>query len=208
MVKLYVEGGGAGELGKRCRGGFRSFLEKAGLKGKMPRIVACGSRQEAYDDYSHALKGGESAVLLVDSEEPVNAERRPGSPAEWRPWQHLKQRDGWDKPSAASDTDCHLMVQVMESWLLADPQTLKDRFDQEFQHDKLPALGRGRSLEDIAKDDIMEGLKKATQNCAAGPYAKGKLSFELLGKIDPDKVTKQSLWAKRFIDTLKDKMDA
>ena len=45
---LYVEGGGNGKaLRVECRKGFAQFLAKAGLKGRMPRIRASGSRQDA-----------------------------------------------------------------------------------------------------------------------------------------------------------------
>ena len=49
-VRLYVEGGGdSKKLRVQCRRGFRKFVEKAGLKGRMPRIVACGGRQAEVD---------------------------------------------------------------------------------------------------------------------------------------------------------------
>ena len=52
MVKLYVEGGGDSRaINVKCRKGFSDFLEKSGLKGKMPRVVASGSRQNAKRDY-------------------------------------------------------------------------------------------------------------------------------------------------------------
>lgn len=59
-MKIYVEGGGdSKELKTRCRRGFSNFFEKAGLKGRMPRVVACGSlvlavRAQAY----HVLAKG------------------------------------------------------------------------------------------------------------------------------------------------------
>ena len=207
MVKLFVEGGGPGKMQKsNFRQGLGKFLKEAGLRGKMPQITPSGSRQEAYGAYCHELAGGKPAVLLVDSEGPVSESHRAGAFAEWRPWQHLMQHDNWKKPPTASDADCHLMVQCTESWFLADPQALKVRFGQGFQQNQLP---KGRSLEDIPKRDVLRGLQEATRKCeTAGQYDKGKHSFELLGRIDPAKVTEQSPWAKRFIDMLKAKMGA
>lgn len=73
-VKLFVEGGGVSKsLRTECRAAFSSFLQKSGLSGFMPRIVASGSRNEAYSDYCTALKNGENAVLLIDSETEVIA---------------------------------------------------------------------------------------------------------------------------------------
>ena len=47
-VKLYVAGSGdAKPLKTACRKGFSEFLKKVGLTGRMPRIVACGSRENA-----------------------------------------------------------------------------------------------------------------------------------------------------------------
>lgn len=210
MVKLYVEGGGdAKSLQIECRRGFREFLEKAGLKGKMPGITACGGRRQAYDDYCTALKSGEAAALLVDSEASVAAEHQQpkDQSAHWRPWQHLKARDGWDKPAKALDSDCHLMVQVMESWFLADRETLKAFFGQGFRESALPATSR--LIEDVAKDDVYDALKQATCDCKTkAEYGKGEHSFKLLAKTDPAKVMAASPWARRFVEELKQKMGA
>ena len=117
-VKIYVEGGGDNRnQQKKCREGFRRFFCKAGLKGKMPSIVACGGRSNAFRDFEIAIKkakAGEFVVLLVDSEEAVNSVSNP--------WKHLKERkgDGWKKPEKADDESVHLMVQCMEAWFLAD----------------------------------------------------------------------------------------
>ena len=138
-MKLYVEGGGdAASLKSACREGFANFLEKAGFKGKMPRIIACGSRRNAYESFCTALKNGDKALLLVDSEEPISADLQRGDSSladirkQWAPWQHLAKRKGdeWEKPHDASDAQCHLMVQCMEAWLLADRETLKSFFAQ------------------------------------------------------------------------------
>lgn len=210
-VKLYVEGGGdAKSLQIECRHGFRAFLEKAGLKGKMPGIVACGGRRQAYEDYCTALKDGKLAALLVDSEAPVAAEHQQpqNQPAQWQPWQHLKARpgDGWDRPAGAQDADCHLMVQVMESWFLADRETLKEFFGQGFQESALPAASH--PIELLPKDELYRALKQATQHCKTkAEYSKGEHSFKLLAKIDSAKVMAASPWARRLVDELKKKMD-
>ena len=67
MVELYVEGGGdSAALRTACRQGFTQFITNAGI-GQRPRVVACGSRRDAYDSYCTAVANGEDAVLLVDS---------------------------------------------------------------------------------------------------------------------------------------------
>jgi energy-coupling factor transporter ATP-binding protein EcfA2 len=94
------EGGGdTHTLRTACRRGFSEFLEKTGLKGYMPRIVACGSRNNAYGDSCTAIKNNESAMLLVDSESPVAKDYREKDPSKWDPRRHLtvRQGDGWTK---------------------------------------------------------------------------------------------------------------
>lgn len=209
MVKLYVEGGGdSAALRTACRQGFTQFITNAGI-GQRPRVVACGSRQDAYDSYCTAVANGEDAVLLVDSEAPVAAKYQKGQDSEWQPWQHLKQRpgDGWDKPNGAPDTDCHLMVQCMESWLVADPAELKAFFGQGFLQNQLPATAS--SVEEVAKAQLYSALANATKNCKTkAQYGKGEHSFKLLGKIDPTKVTAACPWASRFVSELMKKMGA
>lgn len=212
-VKLFVEGGGkSNSLHCECRAAFRLFLEKTGLTGHMPRIVACGSRDDAYSDFCTAVINGERAILLVDSEGPVIAP--PGissDPRTWKPWYHLKHRmgqneqpaDNWDMPEGASDTDCHLMVMLMESWFLADVDALKRYYGQGFNENCFPARN---CIEEISKDDIIMSLANATRGTQKGTYDKGRHSFKLLAQIDPDRIVNRSPWAKRFIVLLSEKM--
>ena len=203
MVGLYlfIEGGGdGGRQHTEFRNGFRTFLEKAGLAGRMPRIVASGAREHAYEDFCDALKEGKRALLLVDSEDPVS---------EKSPWAHLKQRPGdlWETPPGAEDDDCHLMVQCMESWFLADRDALAAFFGSDFRAQKLPPAKK--PIEQVSKADVLKKLPEATKHRKTkGSYAKGKHSFDLLAQIDPAKVTKASTWADRFVRTLKTKMGA
>ena len=209
MVKLYVEGGGdAAALKTACREGYTKFITEAGLKNR-PRVVACGSRRDAFDSFCTAIANSEEALLLVDSESAVSSyHQKEDDPAKWQPWSHLKHRqgDGWDKPTGSDDTDCHLMVQMMESWFLADRDTLSYFFGNGFKDNQLPAAQR--AVEGIAKVDVYTALQKATADCKTkAPYGKGEHSFKILSKIDPAKVTEASPWAKRFVEALKQKMD-
>lgn len=207
-MKLYVEGGGNGkDLRSECRRGFRTFLEKAGLKGKMPQIVASGSRRKAYEDFCLEIKHGKAAMLLVDSETPIDPAHQQGEPDNWLPWQHLKANPGdrWHKPRGAKDTDCYLMVQCMESWFLADREALRAFFGQNFNDNALPPSTK--SLESIAKTEALEALKRASRSCLPkGQYDKGSHSFKLLAQIDPAKVTAASPWAKRLVKLFQKQM--
>ena len=206
-MKLYVEGGGdAAALKTACREGFTKFITKAGLS-KRPRIVACGSRQDAYDSFCTAIANKEAAMLLVDSEAPVADAHQLGTPEQWQPWHHLKARKGdeWEKPTGANDTDCHLMVQVMETWFVGNRQILKEFFGQYFVENALPPAAT--RIEMLEKAAVYTGLKNATRAChPKGQYGKGDHSFKLLGLIDPTVVAAASPWAKRFVDLLRQKM--
>ena len=199
-VKVYVEGGGDNRsLRAQCRQHFKKFFCKAGLKGRMPRIVACGGRVKAFEDFRNALKnaGTESfIILLVDSEDGVAA----------GPWAHLKRRDNWHKPAAATDDNAHLMAQCMESWFLADKDKLAAFFGDGFNRGALPTR---LAVEDIPKQDVLNGLKAATRNCGKkGEYHKGRHSFKVLSCLDPEKVTAASPHARRLVETLLAKMKA
>ena len=198
-VKVYVEGGGDGrELRARCRKGFSSFFEAADLAGRMPRVIACGGRQSAYAKFLAALASGnerEFIVLLVDSEGLVVE----GSGA----WLHLMHRDGWEKPGDATDDNAHLMVQCMEAWFLADKDRLAAFFGRGFNRSALPGH---QNIEEVAKADVLSGLKNATRRCQPkGEYGKGRHSFELLSEIDPTKVLAFSLHARRLVEILREK---
>ncbi|PID78127.1 MAG: hypothetical protein CSB21_02180 [Deltaproteobacteria bacterium] len=208
-MKLYVEGGGDSKgLKIACRKGFSEFLKKvASLKGKMPRIVACGSRQNAYKSYCMAIQSGEDALVLVDSEAPVAANcRQDNCPSCWKPWQHLKkcQGDQWEKPYRGRDKDCHLMVQCMEAWFLADRKALQGFFKQGFNENALPS--QEKEIESVDRKNIYKSLSKATKYCKTKTqYDKGKHSFQILACISPDLIAAASPWAKRFLDILKGK---
>ena len=97
-VRIYLEGGGNSKEGKlRCREGFRKLFERCGFIGRMPALVACGSRNEACDDFktAHSKAAANDFIgLVVDSEEPVAAVDKP--------WEHVAQRtgDNWARPAA------------------------------------------------------------------------------------------------------------
>ena len=196
-IKIYVEGGGdASALKRQCRRGFAKLFEKAGLAGRMPAVVACGGRGNAYEDFRIALRHArtdEFPVLLVDSEDAVTA----------APWQHLKSRDNWDRPDGAEDDQVHLMVQCMETWFLADHGQLAKYFGQGFREKALPGNVR---IEEISKKTVFHALASATQDTKTkGRYDKGSHSLKVLALIDPEKVAGVSPHARHLFDTLRKK---
>ena len=179
-AKLFVEGGGdSNELQARCREGFRKLLEKSGkFAGRLPRIIACGSRQGAYDNFkTEHLAGKVSYVaLLVDSEEPVADGEKP--------WEHLKTRDNWDCPEKATDDQVFLMTTCMETWIIADQEGLKRFFERHKPCLLAAGLPSTVNLENQQRHQIQDALVTATKDCT-NAYAKNKRSFEALANADP-----------------------
>ena len=120
-------------------------------------------------------------------------------------WNHLESRDGWDRPPGADEENSHLMVQCMESWFLADKEVLAAFFGGEF---KLNTLSANASIEEISKQDVLQGLKKATRECEKkGEYGKGQHSFEILALLNPERVINASPHAERLIHALRQRAD-
>jgi hypothetical protein len=176
---IYIEGGGTGEQSKevdiRCREGFRKLLEGGGFQGRMPRLVACGGRDGAFDAFTTALttRAVSFVAFWIDSEEPL-ADLEAA-------WDYLQARDHWPRPEGALDEQVLFMTTCMETWFVADRAALAAHFGNELQASALPPLD---NLESRDRHDVQEKLTHATRNCS-NAYAKGKRSFEVLGKLDP-----------------------
>jgi hypothetical protein len=198
VVKVFVEGGSDTEFGRaKCREAFTRLLEKdVRLKGRLPRIVACGPRNKAFDQFRTLVRHDEPrqlGILLVDSEGPVVDSA----------WVHLRKRDTWNKPVGAGEDQAHLMVQCMETWILADPANLAKYFDNGFSRKKLPSTP---NLEQVARHAVFAALKASTRNSKSkGEYQKSRDSFELLGGLNPEKLQAACPSARRFFDVLNKK---
>jgi hypothetical protein len=175
-ARLYIEGGESKEDQIRCREGFRKLLEKAGFSGRLPRLTACGGRNAAFDDFktAHAKrKQGDYIAMLIDSEDPLADIEKT--------WDHLHGRDGWVKPAGARNEQVLFMTTCMETWIVADPAALRANYGNCLQESALPPV---IDLEKRDRHDLHDKLAHASRNCS-NAYAKGKRSFEVLGKVDP-----------------------
>lgn len=201
-VVIYVEGATdrGDDLRTECRQAFAAFFAKTKLGVKLrPRVIPCGGRSNAYDDFCTALSQNKNALLLVDSEASIDPSHQNVDPAKCLPWAHLKVRDAWDKPVDAEEAHCHLMVECMENWLVADWETIASFFGKGFEKKHKPP----GSIENISKPNVYKSLEAATKGCQSkGSYGKGAHSFKLLALIDPQKVLSQSPWAQRLIDEI------
>jgi hypothetical protein len=194
-VRLYVEGGGEGQLlDTLFRQGWTQFFKAAGLAGKMPSVVRGQGRAQTFDLFATAVahpRNGILPLLLVDSEDPV---------AEGRSvWQHLEARDGWKRPTGAAEDQAFLMVQVMETWFLADRDLLRRYFGGSLRETH---LRQWPVLEAVPKPTVFDALAKATAGCQK-QYAKGKVSYELLGRLSPHQVEAACPHAKALLERLR-----
>jgi len=88
---------------------------------------------------------------------------------------------------------------VMETWFLADVETLKNHFGKDFKEKK---LRKTANIEAIAKDDVLNSLKEATQTRNSSGYHKLKDGAKLLEKINPQKVRAAAPHCERLFETI------
>jgi Domain of unknown function (DUF4276) len=191
-ITIYVEGGGKNnpDVRTRCREGFSDYCNKLSPIGRLPQVVVCGSRNEAFKRFNTAvsnIKAGDRCALLVDAEGPV----RPGD----TPDAHLSVQDRWNFASLPRDR-VFLMVQAMEAWFLADRSALVAYYGQGFRPTALP--GDELNVEAIRKDDLVPSLVNASRGTAKGQYHKTRHGFALLARIAPSKVEAGSPHAAAF----------
>ena len=97
-----------------------------------------------------------------------------------------------------SDDQAQLMVTTMETWLVADPNTVIKHFPG-MSNKKLPS---GIDLEGRTKKDVLAALKKATSSSKKGEYKKGRDSFDLLAKLNPVELKSKLPHFSRFVKAL------
>ena len=194
-IRIYVEGGGDCTAGRSSiRQGFGAFLgslrNQARSKGIRWNVIASGTRNSCYDDFCTALRTHPDAfnVLLVDSEGPV---------LDQGPLHYLSQHDGWSVP--ALDEHCHLMAQMMEAWLIADRDTLKNYYGQGFLNSAIP---KNADVEQIDKATLESALDNATRNTQKGKYHRIRHGADLLQRVDPDVVRRKARHCERLFRAL------
>ena len=200
-IVIYMEGGGEKPGGKiELRRGMGSLLgalkDAARSKALRWKLVPCGSRNAAFSAFSNAINSGDDAfvVLLVDAEMPVSD----------RPNQHLALRDKWNLDFADEDA-VHLMVEVMETWIIADADALAIYYGQGFRRNALP---RKENLEDVSKSDIERALNRATEQTTKGRYQKIKHASDLLRRIDVNEVRRRCRHCERLFHTVTEQIEA
>ena len=193
-IRIYVEGGGDSRATKaEIRRGFGGFLRSLREAARQRRlrwdVIACGSRGPAFAAFRRACDDHPDAfnVLLVDSEGPVDAS----------PTEHLRRADNWriEQPNE----HCHLMVQMMEAWIIADVQTLRSFYGQGFQDSAIPDA---QDVEQIDKARLLEALHKATRRTQKGGYHKIHHAGPLLERLGAAVVRSKARHCERLFATL------
>jgi hypothetical protein len=190
--KVFVEGSGdTNKLQAVGREAMKKFLSRLTLK-RPCQIIMCGGRQQAYNDFCLALqnpKDGEWPILLVDAEAAMQGET----------WDHLKIRDGWEKPQDANDAHAFMMVQTMEAWLICDEQAWK-AWKSRADTAKLPKI-HNANVETIEKDKLEQGCGAVGKSIDFSYLKNKRMSgFGILKHVNPELVRINSKEAKRFFE--------
>lgn len=171
-IHVYFEGD------RTLREGFREFLkelyEAASASSAKTRLIP--ARATPVDRFKVALQQNPNAlnILLLDSEGPVGGER-------------YKERLA-EIPQSAHNC-VFWMVQLMESWFLADPDALAGFYGKGF--------GRGlfkdwQDVEAVRKEDVEKILHDATGKTQKGKYHKTAHAPHILASINPNLVKQKS----------------
>jgi hypothetical protein len=194
-IRIYVEGGRGKESRADFRRAFSVFLDTvrncAQRKGIQWRVVPSGSREQTYEAFVRALRDHPSAhvLLLVDAERPVTSPPR----------EHLAGgEDRWEL-SSATDSQCHLMAEVMESWFLADPAALEAFYSQGFMIGQIP---KRKNVEEVPKAEVEAVLKSSTGKTKKGEYHKTRHGPAILESLDPARVRARAPHCDRLFETL------
>lgn len=202
-IKLYVEGGGKGSQKNatiKLQQGFDTFfktLKEATRDKKISfRIIPSADTQTTYEDFMRSVENSPNSfnLLLVDSDEEVNEEPRAFLQNKHKKW----------KLRNVKNEQCHLMVQIMESWFYADKEKLAEFYGKDFNQKK---LSKHSNVEKIPKLDVENGLKEATKNTQKGEYHKIRHGAKILELINPQFVRTAAPNCKRLFDIIHEKLD-
>ncbi len=177
-IVIFIEGGGQVESEKRVlRVGFdnlfRSLKLLAATRGKSFRLVACGSRDDAYKAFvnERLYEPNTTSFLLVDSEDVMGSDVKT----------HLSNRERHWNLAAVSADNLHVMATTMETWIVSDHAALERFYGRGLAQNSLP---RHRDLEQVEKPDVCRDLNAATRDSGPGRYHKMRHAPKLLGLLD------------------------
>jgi hypothetical protein len=188
-IRLYVEGH------KALRRGFLSVLSSIREAARERRIrfevIASGGRPIAEFMKGMRTHGTALNILLKDAEGPDDGTL----------FSSVRDHSDWKPPEGVtvSDEQLHFMVQVMEAWFLADREALRAYYGDGLRENQLPANPK---VEDVSKQDVLEGLKKATEKTQKGAYHKTRHAPDLLREVNVSLVRAAAPACERVFATL------
>jgi hypothetical protein len=199
-IRIYIEGD-TKHKGKNTditlRQGFNSFfrelVDKAKSRNIALRPITYGSKFETFKKFLDGKREYQNTfvLFLLDSDAPIDEDETPKSFLQKQnPTWHLQETE---------ENQCHLMVQVMESWFFADKDNLAEFYGQNFNRN---ALAKNANVEKIKKSDVENNLANATKNTQKGEYHKTKHGAKLLEIINPQKIRQASLHCDRLFETI------
>ncbi len=199
-IRIYIEGD-TKQKGKNTdvtlRQGFnyffRELIDKAKNKNITLRPITYGSKYETFKKFLDGVKEYQDSfvLFLLDSDAPLDENETPKSFLQ-------KQNQTWHLQNA-EENQCHLMVQLMESWFFADKDKLAEFYGQNFNRN---ALAKNMNVEKIPKTDIESGLSNATKNTQKSEYHKTRHGAKLLEIISPQKVRQAAPHCDRLFETI------
>lgn len=179
VITIYLEGGGHGGEGRRRLGrAMEVFLRK--VTQRKLRVFPLGGRSEVIRQFRKHASTEEVRLLLVDSEQPVQA----ATPAGYA--RHLASEGGL---LPEPHDHLHLMIQCMESWLIAD----RDAWERLYGPDAARALPGTCETDDLEKRDVLSAVQRALElGSRHGRYRKLEDGPKVLERLDPNAVARRS----------------
>lgn len=204
-IRIYIEGD-TKQKGKfntiSLREGFYNFfgelIEKARAKNIAFRLILCGSKYETFKDFLNAARSYKESfvIFLLDSDAPLDDNETPKTFLQ-------RQNPLWDLQEA-EENQCHLMIQLMESWFFADKEKLAEFYGQRFN---LNSLSKNVNVEKIPKADVENGLANATRNTQKGEYHKTRHGAKILELINTQKVRASAPHCEKLFITVLEKIN-
>jgi hypothetical protein len=173
-IRIYFEG--QPDLREGFHLFFGDLIKMASERRVRFNLIACGDGAAVTKRLQDACKErrrNELVLALKDSEGPLDRRSK------------VDPREHW-------------MVELMESWFLADPAALEDYFSRLFK------LGKIAPVETIPKKDVYAKLKAATKACNKRytDTTKSEHARNLLGRIDARVVRRAAPHCDRLFKTI------